>query len=76
VSLEGFVVGQLFAEGLRRAGRDVDTEKLIDTLERISDYDPGTGGSLSFTMSQHQASHKVWGTLLDDQGMFRSFDME
>ncbi|HET7500491.1 MAG TPA: ABC transporter substrate-binding protein, partial [Kofleriaceae bacterium] len=25
VSLEGYVVGQLFAEGLRRAGRDVDT---------------------------------------------------
>jgi branched-chain amino acid transport system substrate-binding protein len=76
VSLEGFVVGQLFAEGLRRTGRDVDTEKLIDTLEHIQDYDPGTGGSLSFTMSQHQASHKVWGTMLDDQGAFKSFDME
>ncbi|HET7505666.1 MAG TPA: ABC transporter substrate-binding protein, partial [Kofleriaceae bacterium] len=76
VSLEGYVVGQLFAEGLRRAGRDVDTEKLIDALEKISDYDPGTGGNLSFSMSQHQASHKVWGTMLDDQGVFRSIDME
>jgi ABC-type branched-subunit amino acid transport system substrate-binding protein len=76
VSLEGFVVGKLFAEGLRRAGRDVDTEKLIDALERISDYDPGTGGNLSFSMSQHQASHKVWGTMLDDQGAFKSLDME
>jgi serine/threonine protein kinase/ABC-type branched-subunit amino acid transport system substrate-binding protein len=76
VSLEGFVVGQLFAEGVRRTGRDVDTEKLIDALEHIQDYDPGTGGSLSFTMSQHQASHKVWGTMLDDQGTFKSIDME
>jgi hypothetical protein len=27
-------------------------------------------------MSQHQASHKVWGTMLDDQGAFKSIDME
>jgi ABC-type branched-subunit amino acid transport system substrate-binding protein len=76
VSLEGFVVGQLFVEGLRRAGRELDTEKLIDALEHLQDYDPGTGGSLSFSTSQHQASHKVWGTMLDDQGAFKSFDME
>jgi len=76
ISLEGYVVGQLFAEGLRRAGRDVDTEKLIDVLEKIQDFDPGTGGALSFSMSQHQATRKVWGTMLDDQGNFKSIDME
>jgi branched-chain amino acid transport system substrate-binding protein len=76
ISLEGFIVGQLFAEGLRRTGRDLDTEKLVDALERITDLDSGTGGNLSFSMSQHQASRKVWGTVLDDQGAFKSFDME
>jgi serine/threonine protein kinase/ABC-type branched-subunit amino acid transport system substrate-binding protein len=76
VSLEGYIVGQLFAEGVRRAGRELDTEKLVDALERISDFDPGTGGTLTFSMSRHQASSKVWGTMLDDQGTFRSFDME
>jgi ABC-type branched-subunit amino acid transport system substrate-binding protein/tRNA A-37 threonylcarbamoyl transferase component Bud32 len=76
VSLEGFVVGQLFAEGVRRTGRELDTEKLVDALEHIQDHDPGTGGSLSFSASQHQASRKVWGTMLDDQGAFKSFDME
>ena len=76
VSLEGFLVGQLFAEGLRRTGRELDTEKLIDALERIQELDPGTGGSLNFSMSQHQASHKVWGTMLDESGTFKSFDME
>jgi ABC-type branched-subunit amino acid transport system substrate-binding protein len=75
ISLEGYIVGQLFAEGLRRAGRELDTEKLIDALEQLRDFDPGTGGSLSFSVSQHQASHKVWGTVLDD-GAFRSLDME
>jgi hypothetical protein len=28
------------------------------------------------SMSRHQASNKVWGTVLDDQGVFRSIDME
>ncbi|HEX3765897.1 MAG TPA: ABC transporter substrate-binding protein, partial [Kofleriaceae bacterium] len=76
ISLEGYIVGQLFAEGLRRVGRDVDTEKLVDTLEHIQDHDPGTGSALGFSPSQHQASHKVWGTMLDEQGAFRSIDME
>src|ERR1043165_6790772 len=76
ISLEGYIVGQLFAEGLRRTGKDLDTEKLIDALERITDFDSGTGGNLSFSMSQHQASHKVWGTMLDDQGVFKSIDMD
>ena len=76
ISLEGYIVGQLFAEGLRRVGRDLDTEKLVDALEHTQDYDPGTGSSLGFSPSQHQASHKVWGTMLDDQGVFKSIDME
>jgi ABC-type branched-subunit amino acid transport system substrate-binding protein len=75
ISLEGYVVGELFAEALRRQGRELDTEKLIDTLEHLQDFDPGTG-NLSFGMSQHQASHKVWGTILDDHGEFRSLDMD
>jgi branched-chain amino acid transport system substrate-binding protein len=76
ISLEGFVVGQLFAEGLRRAGRELDTEKMIDALESIQDLDLGTGGSLSFGMSQHQASRKVWGTMIEEQGNFKSIDMD
>jgi ABC-type branched-subunit amino acid transport system substrate-binding protein len=76
ISLEGYIVGQLFAEGARRAGRDLDTEKLVDALEHMQDYDPGTGSSLGFSPSQHQASHKIWGTMLDDQGVFKSIDME
>ena len=76
ISLEGYIVGQLFAEGLRCVGRDLDTEKLVDALEHTQDYDPGTGSSLGFSPSQHQASHKVWGTMLDDQGVFKSIDME
>ena len=76
VSLEGYVVGHLFAEGLRRAGRDLTTEKLVDALESIRDYDIGIGAILTFGMSEHQASHKVWGTVLDPQSRLVSLDMD
>ena len=76
ISLEGFVVAQLLGEGLRRAGRDLDTEKLTDALETIRDYDLGIGTVMSFGMSEHQASHKVWGTVMDGQGNFKVLDME
>jgi ABC-type branched-subunit amino acid transport system substrate-binding protein len=75
VSLEGYVVGTLFAEGLRRAGRDLSTEKLVDALESVRDYDMGIGTIVNFNLSEHQASHKVWGTVLDAQGHFQSLDM-
>jgi hypothetical protein len=76
VSLEGYVVGSLFAEALRRAGRDVDTEKLVDTLEGIRDYEMGIGTTITYGMAEHQGSHRVWGTIIDPQGRFPSFDME
>jgi ABC-type branched-subunit amino acid transport system substrate-binding protein/tRNA A-37 threonylcarbamoyl transferase component Bud32 len=76
VSLEGFLVGQLFAEALRRAGRDVDTEKLVDTLEQLHRVDLGIGVDLGFSASQHQASHRVWMTELDEHGGFDSIDPE
>jgi len=76
ISLEGYVVSQLFAEGLRRAGRDMDTEKLVDALESIRDYDLGIGTVMNFGLSEHQSSHKVWGTVMDGQGQFRTLEME
>src|SRR5262249_45555250 len=56
ISLEGYVAAQLFAEGLRRAGRDLDTERLVDGLESIRDYDVGIGTVMNFGLSEHQSS--------------------
>ncbi|HEX3481461.1 MAG TPA: ABC transporter substrate-binding protein [Kofleriaceae bacterium] len=76
VSLEGFLVGQLFSEALRRAGRELDTEKLVDALEQLRTVDLGVGGELGFSPSQHQASHRVWMTQLDEHGAFHSIDIQ
>jgi branched-chain amino acid transport system substrate-binding protein len=74
-SLEGYVVGSLFIEGLRRAGPNVDTERMIDALEKIKDLDLGMGGAYNFGISDHQASKKVWGTVLTPTG-FKPLDSE
>lgn len=75
-SLEGYVVGTLFVEGLRRAGRDLDTEKIVDALEKIQGLDLGTGASFGFGVSNHQASSKVWATELDAAGAYKPLDAE
>jgi len=76
VSLEGFVTGKLLAEGLRRTGPQVDTEKLVDALESLRSYDPGIGTPLTFGRTEHQASHKIWGTQLTGDGHYQPFDMQ
>src|SRR2546427_693794 len=59
VSLEGYVAGTLLLEGLKRAGRQLDTEKLVETLETVRDLDMGLGAPISFGPTEHQGSHKV-----------------
>jgi branched-chain amino acid transport system substrate-binding protein len=76
VALEGWIVGNLFAEALRRAGPDLDTEKLVTALEAMKEIDLGIGAPLSFGPDEHQASHKVWGTALQPDGTYRQIALE
>jgi len=76
VSLEGYVTGKLLAEGLRRTGPQVDTERLVDALESLRNFDIGIGTPMSFGRTEHQASHKIWGTQLTAEGRYQPFDMQ
>jgi ABC-type branched-subunit amino acid transport system substrate-binding protein len=76
VSFEGYVDGSLLLEGLRRAGPQPDTEKLVDGLESIHNFDMGLGTLISFGPSEHQGSHKVWGTQLNSQGHYEPIDLQ
>ena len=76
VSLEGFIAASCLVEGLKRVGPDLTTEKLIDALESIRDLDLGIGPIISFGPSRHQASNKVWGTVLDRDRNFQNLDLE
>jgi len=76
VSLEGYVSTNILLEGFRRAGKNVTTESLIDTLEGIHNLDLGIGTPLNFSPSEHQGSHKVWGTVLNEACKYQLLDLE
>jgi len=76
VSLEGFVSANILIQALKRTGSQLDTEKLIDVLESLRDLDLGLGVSLGFGRAEHQASHKIWGTALDENGKFQAIELE
>jgi branched-chain amino acid transport system substrate-binding protein len=75
VSLEGYIAAGLLAEGLKRAGPQLDSEKLVEALENLRDFDMGLGTPLSFGRTEHQGSHKVWGTQLDEAGRYQALDL-
>jgi ABC-type branched-subunit amino acid transport system substrate-binding protein len=76
VSLEGYVAADVLIQALQKTGAQLDTEKLIDTLENTRNLDLGLGTTLNFGRGEHQASHKVWGTAIDNKGKYQSLDLE
>jgi branched-chain amino acid transport system substrate-binding protein len=76
VSLEGYVSANVLIQALKRAGPQLDTEKLIDILETTHNLDLGLGTQPSFGRSEHQASHKIWGTALDETGTYQAIELE
>jgi ABC-type branched-subunit amino acid transport system substrate-binding protein len=76
VSLEGYVAASVLIEALRRAGPQLNTERLVEALEGLHDFDLGLGVPVSFGPSDHQGLHKVWGTQLDADGHYQSIELQ
>jgi branched-chain amino acid transport system substrate-binding protein len=76
VSFEGYIAANVLLEGFRKAGADPTRESLVDALESIHGLDLGIGTPITFGLSEHQGSHKVWGTMLDDKANYQVFDLE
>jgi len=76
VSLEGYIDARILVEGLRRSGTTLTTETLVEALESINGLDIGLGVPLSFGPSEHQALHKVWGSVFDTQGKLQVLPLE
>src|SRR5262250_2482520 len=76
VSLEGFVAARVLVEALKRAGPQLDTEKLVDALEELRNLDLGLGTLVNYGRTEHQAVHKVWGTELDANGHYQAIDLQ
>jgi ABC-type branched-subunit amino acid transport system substrate-binding protein len=76
VSLEGYVTANVLIEALKRSGRQLDTERLVETLENLRDFDIGLGTPVTFGRSEHQGVHKVWGSQLDATGHYQPIDLQ
>jgi ABC-type branched-subunit amino acid transport system substrate-binding protein len=76
VSLEGYCVASVLLEGIRRAGHEIDSERLVDALEGIRELDLGFGTLLTFGLTEHQASHRIWGTELNDSGSYQVIELK
>ena len=76
VSLEGYVDANVLIAALQRSGPQLDTEKLVSTLENLRDLDIGLGTPVTFSRSDHQGVHKVWGTQLDEMGHYQPIDLQ
>lgn len=68
-SLEGYIAAKVFVEGMRRVGRDLSRDKLIQAFESMSRYDMG-GFEVSFSPNQHNGSKFVELTIIGSGGRF------
>ena len=76
VSLEGYVAANVLIAALKQNGPQLDTERLVATLENVRDLDIGLGTPVTFSRSEHQGVHKVWGTQLDATGHYQPIDLQ
>ncbi|HZE11215.1 MAG TPA: ABC transporter substrate-binding protein, partial [Burkholderiales bacterium] len=68
-SLEGFIVGKVMVEGLKRAGKDLTREKLIAALEGMNSVDLGDF-VVGFSPTNHSGSKFVDLTMIGHGGKF------
>jgi len=69
-SMEGYLAAKVFAEGLKRAGRNPSREQLISSLESVQNTDLG-GFHVNFGPRDHVASHFVELSMLTEGGKVR-----
>lgn len=70
--LEGYIATRIFLKAIKGSPNSLTKETLIDSLESLGDFDVGLGEPLHFDRHDHQASHRIWPTVLQ-QGKFLPF---
>ena len=68
-SMEGYLTARVVVEGLRRAGKDLTRESLINGLETMREVNFG-GFSVSYSPQDHQGSNFTDLTIIGREGRF------
>jgi hypothetical protein len=69
-SLEGFLAGRLFVEGLKTVKGDVTPDNMVTAFETLPTINLALGASAGFSPTNHQYSQSVWGTGILPDGTF------
>jgi branched-chain amino acid transport system substrate-binding protein len=69
-SLEGFLAAKVLVEGLKRAGKHITRESLIDGLEKMGKADLG-GFKVTYSPTNHNGSQYVDLTIISRHGQFK-----
>jgi branched-chain amino acid transport system substrate-binding protein len=62
--LEGYIAARIMTLALEKIQGSSTREALVDALEGLGHFDIGLGEPLYLSRTEHQASHRVWATLL------------
>ena len=71
--LEGYIAARILALALAKIQGQPTREAIVDALEGLGKFDIGLGDPLYLSRTEHQASHRVWPTILKG-GRFVPFD--
>jgi branched-chain amino acid transport system substrate-binding protein len=61
---EGYIAARILTQALSKIQGPLTREATIDALEALGTFDVGLGTPLYLSPAEHQASHKVWPTIL------------
>ncbi len=64
VSFEGYLAARMLILALDGSSEEVEREEVIDRLEALGSFDLGVGSPLLLSPDDHQASHRVWPTVI------------
>ena len=65
-SLEGFISTKILILALKRIDGEINHESIVTAFEGLGDFDIGLGEKLNLSQSNHQASHTVWPTAIEN----------
>jgi branched-chain amino acid transport system substrate-binding protein len=70
--LEGYIAARILTMALEKIQGSPTREAVVDALEGLGQFDLGLGEPLNLSRTDHQASHRVWPTVLKE-GRFVPF---
>lgn len=71
-SLEGYVTGRVFIQGLLAHRGPFTPDALVSSLENLTTSNLGLGATSGFSPSNHNYSKTIWGTSLQPDGHFQN----